>query len=127
MRQLRIALALLLAVIAGCLASAAVADDFSDPGRRIFERRCQTCHGVTATADTSLGPSLKGVLGRQAGSGDSGVHSRAALESETVWTRSSMRRYLSEPGREMPGTLMPVRVADGKELDDLLNYLETLR
>jgi len=115
---------LLLAVLQ---ASAAFADDFSDPGRRIFERRCQTCHGGTGRADTALGPNLAGVLGRKAGSGDTGVHSRAAIDSDTVWTRSSLRRYLSEPGREMPGTLMPVRVTDGRELDDLLNYLETLR
>jgi cytochrome c len=123
----RIAPWLLLAAAAGCMGSAVAADDFSDPGRRLFARRCQTCHGVTAEADTALGPSLKGVLGRKAGSGDSGVHSRAAIESDTVWTRSSLRRYLSEPGREMPGTLMPVRVTAGRDLDDLLNYLETLR
>jgi cytochrome c2 len=67
------------------------------------------------------------VLGRKAGTGDSGVHSRAAIESDTVWTRNSLRRFLSEPGREMPGTLMQARVTDGRELDDLLNYLETLR
>ena len=108
-------------------AAAARADDFSDPGRRIFQRHCQTCHGLTGPADTATGPELRGVLGRKAGTGDSGVHSRAAVESDTVWTRSSLRRYLSEPGREMPGTLMPVRITDGRELDDLLNYLETQR
>jgi len=124
---MRIALAVSIAAFAGCVASAAFADDFSDPGRRIFQQRCQTCHGITAEADTALGPSLKGVLGRKAGGGDSGVHSRAAIESDTVWTRSSLRRYLSEPGREMPGTLMQSRITDGRELDDLLNYLETLR
>ena len=39
----------------------------------------------------------------------------------------SLRRYLSDPAREMPGTLMPVQVTDPRDLDDLLNYLETLR
>jgi cytochrome c len=124
---MRILVAVAFAATLGCAARVVFADEFSDPGRRIFQQRCQTCHGVTAEADTALGPSLKGVLGRKAGGGDSGVHSRAAIESDTVWTRSSMRRYLSEPGREMPGTLMQARVTDGRELDDLLNYLETLR
>jgi len=127
MRHAKSPLALTFAALAACISLAAVADDFSDPGRRIFVQRCQTCHGVTADADTALGPSLKGVFGRKAGGGDSGVHSRAAIESDMVWTRSSMRRYLSEPGREMPGTLMQSRITDGRELDDLLNYLETLR
>jgi cytochrome c len=99
----------------------AVADDFSDPGRRIFERRCQSCHAG------GPGPSLTGVLGRKAGTADSGVHSSAAIEYGVVWTRSSVRRFISDPGREVPGTLMQVRVQDSKELDDLLNYLETLR
>ena len=105
----------------------AVADEFTDPGRKIFESRCQTCHGGASAPDVPLGPSLVGIIGRKAGTGNSGVHSRAAIESDTVWTRSSLRRYLSEPGREMPGTFMPVQVQDPKELDDLLNYLQSLR
>ena len=112
---------------AALLAAAARADDFSDPGRRIFAQRCQTCHGITGPADTATGPDLRGLYGRKAGAGDTGVHSRAAMEADTVWTRSSLRRYLSEPGREMPGTLMPVHITDSRELDDLLNFLETLR
>ena len=120
-------LAQALACAAALLSTAARADDFADPGRRIFERRCQTCHGITGPADTATGPDLRRLYGRKAGSGDSGAHSRAAIESDTVWTRSSLRRYLSEPGREMPGTLMPVHITDSRELDDLLNFLETLR
>jgi len=119
-----------------CIAGAAVAlthatdsaaEDSADRGRTIFEQRCQTCHGGTGPADSPIGPSLAGVLGRKVGSGDSGIHSRAAVESDTVWTRSSLRRFLAEPGREMPGTFMPVQVTDPKELDELLNYLQTLR
>lgn len=99
----------------------AVADDFSDPGRRIFERRCQACH------EGGSGPNLAGVLGRKAGTAESGVHSPAAIEYGVVWTRSSLRRFISDPGRETPGTFMQARVQDPKELDDLLNFLETLR
>jgi cytochrome c len=105
----------------------AAADDFTDPGRKIFERHCQTCHGGTAPPDSKIGPSLAGIIGRKAGSENSGVHSRAALESDTVWTRSSLRRYISEPVREMPGTIMSDQALNSRELDDLLNFLETLR
>ena len=126
MTRIRI-LAQALACAAALLPAAALADDIGDPGRRLFASRCQTCHGLTGPADTATGPDLRGVLGRKAGSADSGVHSRAAIESDTVWTRSSLRRYLSEPGREMPGTVMPVQVTDDRQLDDLLNFLETLR
>lgn len=115
-------------VLTALYPAAAVADTYSDPGRKVFEAHCRTCHGSpTSAPDTALGPSLVGILGRKAGTGSSGVHSRAAVESDIVWTRGSLRRYLSEPRREMPGTIMPVQVQDPKELDDLLNYLETLR
>jgi len=127
MRPVRLLLQVFLAA-AALAAAAAAADDYTDPGRRIYERRCQTCHGGgAAPPDVPIGPSLAGIVGRQAGTGASGVHSRAVVESGTVWTRSSLRRFLSEPGREIPGAIMPVQVQDARELDDLLNYLQTLR
>jgi cytochrome c len=110
-------------LLAALPSGTALADDFSDPGRRIYERSCRSCHEGAGAP----GPSLAGVLGRKAGTADSGVHSSAAVEYGAIWTRSSVRRYISEPGREMPGTLMQSRVQDPKELDDLLNYLETIR
>jgi len=108
-------------------AAAAAADDSAERGRKVFEQRCQTCHGGTAPASSPIGPSLAGIVGRKAGTGDSGVHSRAAIDSGTVWTRDALRRFLSEPGKALPGTYMPVSVQDPKQLDDLLDYLETLR
>jgi cytochrome c len=95
------------------------ADD--SPGGKIFQTRCASCHEGT------LGPRLAGIVGRRAGTGGSGVHSRAMVESGIVWSRSSLRRFLSDPAREVPGTIMPVRVEDPKQLEVLLDYLETLR
>jgi cytochrome c len=113
-------------LLAACnLASAA--DTSAESGKKVFQSRCQTCHGITGPADSSLGPNLAGVVGRKSGSADTGVHSRATVGSGTVWTRSSLRRYLSEPAREMPGTIMSAQVKDPQELEALLNFLETLR
>ena len=108
-------------------AAAFAADQSAGSGREIFEIRCAGCHEVVPPATRTLGPSLVGIIGRKAGTGDTGVHSRAAVESGIVWDRQSLRRFLSDPGREIPGTIMPVRVEDPRELDALLNYLETLR
>lgn len=106
---------------------AAAADGSTDSGRKIFERRCQTCHQGSSPPDSAIGPSLVGIVGRKAGTGSTGVHSRAMIEADMVWTRGALRRFLSDPKRETPGTLMPVQVDDPKELDDLLDYLESLR
>ncbi len=107
--------------------AAAIGDDVTGPGRKVYEARCMGCHEANPRSAEKLGPSLNGIIGRQAGTEDTGVHSRAAVESGTVWTRSSLRRYLSDPKREMPGTFMVTRVSESKELDALLNYLESLR
>ena len=44
-----------------------------------------------------------------------------------MWDRASLRHFLSGPQREIPGTLMAVAVSDPAELEDLLDYLESLR
>lgn len=108
-------------------APAFAADESASPGRKIFESRCVSCHESAPPSTATLGPSLAGIFGRKAGSGNSGVHSRALAESGIVWNRSSLRNYLSDPGRAVPGTIMPMRVENPKELEDLLDYLETLR
>jgi len=99
--------------------------DQAASGQEVYELRCRTCHGGTRPADSPLGPSLTGIVGTKAGTQASGVHSRALIDSGIVWNRDSLRRYLSDPRRAIPGTLMPVGVADPAELESLLDYLES--
>ena len=101
--------------------------DQAASGREVYEFRCRTCHGGAAPADSPIGPSLAGIVGTKAGSQASGVHSRALIDSGIVWNRESLRRFLADPRRATPGTIMPVGVADPAELESLLDYLETLR
>lgn len=110
------------------LIGAAMADERPLSGQQVFERRCRACHGDTAAgADFPIGPSLTGIIGTRAGTESNGVHSRAVIDSRIVWNRESLRRFLSNPERAIPGTLMPVGVADPAELESLLDYLESLR
>jgi cytochrome c2 len=57
------------------------------------------------------------------------VHSRAVLDSGIVWSRESLRRFVSDPEREIPLGLMSSAqgVANPAELEALLDYLESLR
>jgi cytochrome c len=114
-----------LALALAALASGALGEG-SVSGEQVFRHHCRTCHGG-ATADSPIGPDLGGVVGARAGTRPSGVRSRAAADSEIVWTRDSLRRFLSDPRGEMPGTLMPWGLANAADLDPLLDYLETLR
>ena len=116
-----------LVAVAGMMAARGAAGADTGRGRAIFARHCQTCHGGSGPADSGIGPDLAGIVGRRAGAGDSGVHSLAIQEAGTIWTRDALRRFLSEPAGAVPGTVMPVRVADPAERELLLDYLETLR
>jgi cytochrome c2 len=100
--------------------------DEAASGREVYELRCRTCHGGTARADSPIGPSLAGIVGTRAGTQVSGVHSRALIESGIVWNRETLRRFLSDPPRALPGTLMPAGVPDPAQLESLLDYLESL-
>ena len=119
--SIRIALALALAAMTvGAVAA-------EEDGREVYERHCRTCHGGTAAPDSPLGPSLAGIIGAKAGTQRSVLHSRAMADSSIVWDRESLRRFLRDPRREVPGTLMPVGISDPQALESLLDYLESLR
>jgi cytochrome c len=118
-----------LACVALALASLTGAASADEPasGQEVYEFRCRTCHGGTARADSPIGPSLAGIVGTKAGTQATGVHSRALMDSGIVWNRESLRRFLAEPPREIPGTYMPARIVEPAELESLLDYLESLR
>jgi len=113
-------------VLAGAVA-AAPAVESAESGRQIFDRRCRTCHGGTGPADSPIGPDLSGIVGKKAGTQASGIHSLGAIDSRVVWTRESLRRFLSVPRGEIAGSIMPVGVADPAELERLLDFLESSR
>lgn len=115
------------AFVLASLAGAAFAETPASSGREVFERQCRTCHGGTAPADSPIGPSLAGIVGRKAATQTSGLHSLALIDSGIVWDRDSLRRFLADPSRMIPGTIMPVRVADAAELERLLDFLESFR
>ena len=115
------------AIALTALGGPAAANTPAPSGREIFYRHCSTRHGGVAPADSPIAPNLAGIVGTRAGTHASGTHSRAVSESGIVWDRDSLRRFLSDPARAVPGTLMPVRVGDPRELESLLDHLESLR
>ncbi len=119
------ALSLLGLLLAGSPISAPAAGNAAS-GKELYRTRCLGCHGDGRTANT-LGPSLVGIIGRKAGTGESGVHSRIMTESGITWNETWLRVFLSAPTKEMPGTIMPVGVPNAQEIDDLIAYLKTLR
>ncbi len=94
-------------------------------GETVFGQ-CRACHKVEEDAN-GLGPSLYGVIGREAGSIDGFNYSDANSGSGITWTPEIMFDYLESPREYMPGTRMAFPgIKDAQDRADLVGYLETL-
>lgn len=91
-------------------------------GEQLF-RQCSVCHAVDAGVNR-LGPSLHGVVGREAGAVEGFSYSAANRDSHLVWTEDQLYTYLRDPRGTIPGTTMAFAgMADPQERADLIAYL----
>lgn len=73
-------------------------------GERVYAA-CRTCH-VVQEGQNRVGPSLYGILGREAGSVRGFRYSPANQNSGITWTEPLMFAYLENPQAFIPGTIM---------------------
>jgi cytochrome c2 len=93
-----------------------------DTGKTVFEQ-CAACHSIDGSGDYD-GPSLKGVIGRKAGSLEDYRYSAAMKRSDVTWDAASLDKYLTDPQAFIPGNRMAFAgIADTSERDDLIAYL----
>ncbi len=98
------------------LAGPALAAD----GASLFQDRCAMCHSGDPMAQ---GPPLAGLVGRKAGAAPGFAYSPALKSSGLVWTRASLDRFLADPRKMVPGSAMPVHVADPAVRAAIVDYL----
>ena len=86
--------------------------------------QCRTCH-VTDPGVNRTGPSLAGIVGKEAGSVDGYKYSAANKESGITWTEEQMYVYLEDPQRTIPKTKMIFAgLPDAQKRADLIAYLK---
>jgi cytochrome c len=106
------------------LATAPVAAADADHGKVLFET-CAACHSDRPDA---LGPSLKGVLGRQSAALEGFRYSNPMRRANLVWDETNLRDYIRDPQGKVKGNRMPFGgMNDPKDLDDIIAYLKTLK
>lgn len=108
------------------LAGAAGAMAAPSAGQVDFERNCASCHSVDAGMGTRAGPGLYNVVGRRAGTAPGYNYSDAMAKAGAAgktWTRAELDVFLRDPGKDVPGTTMPVAVADAGTRAALIDYL----
>ena len=94
-------------------------------GREVF-RRCTACH-VTSAAENKVGPHLVGLFGRPAGAVEGFRYSEAMRTSGIIWTDETLRSYLRDPRRSMPGNRMAFPgIRRDEDMAALLAYLRAV-
>lgn len=126
---MKIVATLFLAVTLGASAFAATAraEDNADAGAKVFKRYCSACHDA-AEQTNKIGPYLKGVFGRTAGTADKFHYSaamKAAGEGGLVWDEQTLSEYLANPQKKVPGNKMPF--AGLKSPDDIAAVVAFLK
>ncbi len=107
------------------LASAGVSAQDAAAGGMAFQP-CADCHS-TGNND-GVGPGLKGIYGRRAGSKSGFVYSAAMAKSTVVWDDTALDNFLASPQKAQPGTTMGWPGEDDpKARADLIAYLKTLK
>jgi len=97
-------------------------------GKATFSTTCGVCHSVQKTGGPNQGPNLLGVVGRKAGSEPSfAMYSPALKASGITWSTKTLDTFLKNPMAKVPGTLMPILIADDKTRADVVAYLATLK
>ena len=122
------------ALFALCASGSAHAGDVS-AGSVVFQQ-CAACHSPEQGVNM-MGPSLYGVIGRPAGSVADYSYSQAmqgAAQKGLTWTPQNVVQYLENPrkylddiaGDPSARNKMPFSLADQKQREDVVAYLQTL-
>ena len=115
-------------VVGGAIAAFVVASTSliraadAEKGKVVFEQ-CAACHSLDGSGDYD-GPTLKGVMGRKAGSLEDYRYSAAMKRSDVTWDAVALDKYVTDPQAFIPGNRMAFAgIADKGERDDLIGFL----
>lgn len=87
---------------------------------------CSVCHTTTKGAPSGLGPNLRGVVGRKAGSLPGFNYSAAMKNSGLKWTPAELDAFLTAPRKKVPGTIMAFPgLSDPAKRKQIIDYLAT--
>jgi glucose/arabinose dehydrogenase len=96
------------------------------PGQTYFEQNCASCHTVDPRLGSRAGPGLYNVVGRRAGSVGGYNYTDALAKAGAAgktWTREQLDVFLRDPNKDVPGTAMPIGIADPKQRAGVIDYL----
>ncbi len=94
-------------------------------GKAVFAR-CASCHQLGASARSTFGPQLNGIIGRPAAASADYQYSPAMKTAGIVWSEKTLAAFIKAPGDVVPGTKMRFfGIGNEQKIADLLAYLRT--
>ncbi len=92
-------------IVAGSAVAQTAVPQTSARGRILF-LRCSSCHDISSGPSPKIGPNLKDVVGRRAGSLPGYSYSPAMKAQTFVWDPAHLDLWLQGPSALVPGTAM---------------------
>ncbi len=92
-------------------------------GKKVFDTACASCHGLD---QARVGPPLRGVFGRQAGTAPGYPYSEPLAHAQLAWNADTLDRWLGGPQAFIPGARMPLALPDPLRRRDVVAYLKSL-
>jgi cytochrome c len=96
-------------------------------GQLVFNNVCRTCHSIRE-GDNRLGPHMRGIIGRKAGSLPNYSYSSAIRGANFVWDEENLDRFIANPDETVPGNNMKPYggLASAESRGKLIAFLKTL-
>ena len=106
------------------------ADGNVTAGKDTFNAVCWECHSVEEAGPDKVGPNLFGLFGAIAGQRASSFesrHSEVMKKSGVVWNEDTLDRFLENPEKFIPFTIMPfVGFPIKTDRDNVIAYLKSV-
>lgn len=94
-----------------------------DEGKKAFAK-CRACHQLEA-GKNAVGPSLKGLFGRKAGTAEGFKYSDAMKNSGITWNDETIAKYLADPKSYVKGNKMVFPgIKKESEIANLIAFLK---
>lgn len=122
MKHVALTIAVPLALLLVLAGPATLAEGDVESGEIVF-KKCKFCHTLIE-GPKKIGPHLRNIVGRQAGTVPAFRYSKAMTASDVVWTAGNLDRFLENPGKFIRKNQMTFTgIRSAKLRRDIIAYL----